>query len=90
MKKMNCRTDLPVLLLIDVNPRWQPEEIQEQLAMTDALLNSMREVGHPVNCIYMETEKLPESLFHYKAEEVIVFNLCDGVPGIPRSCALAA
>lgn len=87
---MDIRTDLPVVLLIDVNPRWQPEEIQERMATAETLLNSMRAVGHPVDCIYMETEALPELLFQYKAEEVIVFNLCDEAPGIPRSCALVA
>lgn len=90
MKTMDCRTDLPVLLLTDVNPRWLPEEIQERMAATRILLQSMREVGHPATSIYMETEDLPESLFGYRPSEVIVFNLCDEVPGIPRSCALAA
>jgi D-alanine-D-alanine ligase len=87
---MDYRTDLPVLLLTDVNPRWPPEEIQERITATGILLQSMRKTGHPATSIYMETEELPESLFGYRPSEVIVFNLCDEVPGIPRSCALAA
>ena len=87
---MDCRTNLPVLLLTDVNPRWPPEEIQERMTTTKILVNSMREVGHPVTSIFMETDELPESLFRFRPPEVIVFNLCDEVPGIPRSCALAA
>jgi D-alanine-D-alanine ligase len=87
---MDIRTDLPIVLLIDVNPRWQPEEIQERMTTAETLVNSMRAVGHPVDCIYMETEQLPELLFQYKAEDVIIFNLCDEAPGIPRSCALVA
>jgi D-alanine-D-alanine ligase len=89
-ESMDYRSDLPVLLLTDVNPRWHPEEIQERMTATGILLRSMWEVGHPATSIYMETEELPESLFGYRPSEVIVFNLCDEVPGIPRSCALAA
>lgn len=90
MKTMDYRTDLPALLLTDVNPRWSAEEIQERITATRILLQSMREIGHPATSIYIETEELPESLFGYHPSEVIVFNLCDEVPGIPRSCALAA
>jgi D-alanine-D-alanine ligase len=59
------------------------------LVMADALQNSMRKVGRPVNFVYMEKEKRPAPLF-YNTEEVIIFNLCDGVPGISRSWSLAA
>ncbi len=87
---MDCRTDLPVILLTDINSRWPSEEIQERMTTTRILVNSMREIGHPVTSIYMETGELPEPLFHYNPAEVIVFNLCDEAPGSPRSCWLVA
>jgi len=90
LPKNECRTGLPVMLLADLNPRWPPQEIQERTITTEILMNSLKEVGHPVTRIYLETDEMPEALFHYKPEEIIVFNLCDEVPGIPRSCALAA
>lgn len=87
---IECRQDLPVVLLADLNPRWPQQEIQERTTTTEILASSLIEVGHPVKSIYLEVDELPEALFHYKPEEVIVFNLCDEVPGIPRSCALVA
>jgi D-alanine-D-alanine ligase len=87
---IECSSDLPVLVLVDVNPRWEPAEIQDRITGAEILTLALQQVGHQVNCIYVEKDELPESIHQFHPEEVVVLNLCDEIPGIPRSCALFA
>ena len=90
MENLYSRTDLPVLMLSNVDHRWSLEEIRESVSLTDNLVRALQDVGHPVSSIYMETNNLPDLLRPYYPDELIVFNWCEELPGIPRSGALVA
>jgi D-alanine-D-alanine ligase len=84
------RTDLPVLLLYNVDRTWSQAEIRESVDLTDILVNALRAIGHPVTGICLDANDLPILLQPYNPDEVIVFNWCEEVPGVPHSCPLVA
>jgi D-alanine-D-alanine ligase len=84
------RTDLPVLALYNLDPQWTLEEIREAEEITQKLIAAMREAGHPVLAVPLEDCDLAAVMKDYDPRQYIVFNWCEEIPGIPRSCALAA
>jgi D-alanine-D-alanine ligase len=90
MSDLTCKTDLPVLVLYDVDPQWPPASIQERLEEVRLLIDALKAVGHPVNCARLENDDLTMLLNQYDPDKIIVFNCCEDIPGIRRSCALAA
>jgi D-alanine-D-alanine ligase len=84
------RTDLPVLLLYNVDYKWLPEEIDEVHAATKILSEALQNEGHPVEEIYLDNTDLPFLLRKYDPEKYLVFNWCEEFPQIPRSSALVA
>lgn len=84
------RTDLPVLLLYNIDHDWSQEEIRESVNLADILVSALRAIGHPVTVVCLEANDLPILLQPYHPDEVIVFNWCEEVPGIPHSCQLVA
>jgi D-alanine-D-alanine ligase len=54
------------------------------------MTQSMRATGHPVVCAQLENDQLSTLLSNYDPNEVIVFNWCEEIPGIPRSSWMVA
>ncbi len=50
----------------------------------------MQATGHPVIRARLEDDQLSSLLSNYDPNEVIVFNWCEEVPGIPRSSWMVA
>jgi len=90
MRNLACRTDLPILMLYDVDPLLPQDRILERLEEVQLLIDALKAVGHPVTSACLETTDLTSKMQQYNPDEVIVFNCCEEIPGIPRSCALAA
>ncbi len=84
------RTDLPVLLLYNVDESWTPAEIEEARHEAAKLAAGLREVGHPVTLVTIYDPDLITPLMRYAPEGYVVLNWCEGVPGIPWSDALVA
>ena len=90
MENLIRQSDLPVLMISNVDRRWSLEEIRESISLTDNLVGALQAIGHPVSSIFVETDNLPDLLRPYYPGELIVFNWCEELPGIPRSGALVA
>ncbi len=90
MRDLACRTDLPVLMLFDVDPLWPQNSIRERLAEVQCLIDALIEIGHPVTRAILETNDLDALLQQVDPEEITVFNCCDDIPGISHGCALVA
>jgi D-alanine-D-alanine ligase len=90
MNPMNDRTDLPVLMLYNIDYTWMPQEIEESVAESNRLQSAMQALGHPVTSIPISNADLATPLGNYDPNDYIVFNWCEGVPGIPHSDALVA
>jgi D-alanine-D-alanine ligase len=76
---------LPVLLLNNVDPSWPQVDIQLAIAMADRMAEAMHDAGHSVRHARLENDRLASLLSVYDPTELIVFNWCEEVPGMPRS-----
>jgi D-alanine-D-alanine ligase len=81
----NCRTDLPVLLITNLDPSWPLEVIQDYEAETHLLINAMIGVGHLIRDVCIQSADLEMALVGFSPDEYLVFNWCEELPGIPRS-----
>jgi len=82
--------DLPVLLLYNIDPAWEPGEQDEAVTATQELIEALRQVGHPVTPIQVNDLDLRRFLSPYNPDHFIVLNWCEAIPGIAHSDALAA
>jgi D-alanine-D-alanine ligase len=90
MANLKDYTDLPVLLIYNVDKTWLPHEIKESREEAAKLESGLRAQGHPVKSLTIYDTDVKTPLADYRPEEHIIFNWCEGVPGIPWSDALVA
>jgi len=86
----NCRTDLPALLLYNIDPSWPPQDIQDCYSAVHILKRALTEVGHPIQEVCVHSAELQEALEGFNPNEYLIFNWCEELPGIPRSASLVA
>lgn len=81
----NLRRDLPVLLLHNMNSEWTAEE--RRVAGEDVVMlgNALRALGHDVELLAVDDDRLEERLASFDPRDRIVFNWCEEIPGVPRS-----
>jgi len=84
------RTDLPVLLLHNLDWSWPQYDIEQCLEFADVLSRALQDAGHPVEQARLENDQLPILLKKYNPADLIVFNWCEEVPGILRSSWMVA
>ena len=89
---MNCnrRTDLPVLLLHNLDDSWESPDLDKALDEIDVLETAMRQEGHPLTNVPVYDADVASRLRHYDPDDYIVLNWCEGLPGVRRSEARVA
>ncbi|MGC8787972.1 MAG: D-alanine--D-alanine ligase family protein [Anaerolineae bacterium] len=90
MTAMHIRTDLPVLLLHDLDSTWAPNEIDEALRDVARLEKELHDLGHAVIRVPVSTADLGAYLIEHDPAQYIVFNWCESIPGVPYSEAQVA
>jgi D-alanine-D-alanine ligase len=80
----------PVLLLNNVDPSWPAEDIQLAIALADRMVEALSDAGHSVMRARLQDDQLSTLLRVYNPADLIVFNWCEDVPGIPRSSWMVA
>ena len=91
MKTMHGRqfgerqTNVPVLLLHNVDAKWRKREREEAHDAATKLENGLRDEGHPVTTITVDGPHLQLLLDGHEPERFVVFNWCEELPGVPRS-----
>jgi D-alanine-D-alanine ligase len=80
-------THIPVVLLYNMDLSWLSDEKEEIQGMTRLLKNGLKTLGHPVQTICVEDGRLERVMNNIDPEQVIVFNWCEEIPDLPRSCA---
>jgi D-alanine-D-alanine ligase len=78
-------TNLPVLMLYNIDPEWSRVEIKESKQILKTLSGAMQKEGHPVTEICLNNKDLAGLMKPYAPEETIVFNWCEEIPGVPHS-----
>jgi D-alanine-D-alanine ligase len=87
LKNYLTRSDLPILLLYNIDREWPAADIKESEQAAEVLGQSLREIGHPVTEARLEDSNLPHLLRSYAPEEYLVFNWCEELPKVPRSAS---
>ncbi len=82
--------ELPVLLLFNVDATWEAHEIREAFEETGRLAAEIAQIGHPLEVIPIRDADLLNRLNGYDPEDFIVFNWCEGLPGLAHSEARVA
>ncbi len=90
MNDLERRTDLPVLVLHNIDHSWEPEEIKTALNEIKIIESSIQAEGHPVANLAIEDADLQKHLKDFDPSKHIVLNWCESLPGIPRSEAMVA
>jgi len=90
MSFKRSRTDLPVLLLHNIDHAWDPADIDLALQEVARVESVLHTEGHPVTNVPLYDDDLHSCLSFYEPEQHIVFNWCEDIPGVPHSEALAA
>lgn len=84
------RTDLSILLLHNLDNSWEPSDLEKASEEIGALEKAIRAEGYPVTNVPVFDSDLASRLRGYDPNEHIVFNWCEGFPGVPFSEALVA
>ncbi len=90
MVSWRSAAELPVLLLYNLDHSWAVEERAVQAREIELLRSSLEQLGHPVTLLEIAGSTLLERLADFPAENWIVMNLCEEIPGFPHSEAEAA
>lgn len=81
----NRRHDLPVLLIHNMSPEWTSEEVRDAEQDVAALGDGLKALGHPVELLAVEDGRLAALLEPHDPRDLIVFNWCEELPGVPHS-----
>jgi D-alanine-D-alanine ligase len=85
MEPIQRRTDIPVLILHNIDPAWDLCEQATAYGAVKKLKTGLHDEGHPVVDVPVFNESLAETLQAYHPRDYVVFNWCEGLPGLPRS-----
>ncbi|MGA8055774.1 MAG: hypothetical protein WCA12_18290 [Burkholderiales bacterium] len=84
------RTDLPVLLVHNIDPAWPEVDIEYARTQALGVAKALRGVGHPVTSVTVRQPNLRRLLRRYSPEDFVIFNWCEALPGVEHSEALVA
>jgi D-alanine-D-alanine ligase len=83
-------SDLNVLLLYNLDPAWTSREKEEVVSVSARLYQALSDIGHPTTLLPLETADLASALKPFDPLSYLVFNWCEGLPGISHSEYLVA
>lgn len=85
MIQTSRRTDIPVLLLHNIDPRWDTPAVEEVLKDVRIMNDALVAEGHPVVDLPVKSPDLVKQLAPYDPREHIVLNWCEEIPTQPKS-----
>ena len=87
---METAVELSVLLVYGSDPVWDAEDRAESDRGSRRLACAMRRQGHSVSLLSLCDADLQKALLAYEPADVLVFNWCEGLPGVGHSEASVA
>ena len=85
MAQTKTRTDLPILLLHNVDQAWTCAEIEEVEQAAEHLRSAVVALGHPVVNAPLRDPDLPSLLRQFDPADYVVLNWCESLPGDEHS-----
>lgn len=85
-----CPSEIPVLLLFDLDANWSVQEQAEVCKVTSELGKALDTVGYQVILLPVRDSDLNNILSHYDPFQYVVFNWCESLPGVQRGEWLVA
>lgn len=83
---VNCPAeDLPVLFLYNVDPNWKKRDRISAIESNEKIYSALMDAGHPVIPVKVSGRNIGDILSRYSPKDVIVFNQCESIPGLPHS-----
>lgn len=76
---------IPVILLYSVDPDWTKEEKDEVIHLTNQLGQALIDVGYPLIYVPVADDDIASHLDCFNPADHIIFNWCEGLPGIEHS-----
>jgi D-alanine-D-alanine ligase len=81
---------IPVVLLYNVDPEWTKEEKNEVIKQSNELGDALKQTGYPTVTVAIEDDDIAAHLRPFDPGKYIIFNWCEGLPGIEHSEWLVA
>ena len=76
---------MKVLVLYDLDPAWDINEINDARNSCNVLSESLKSEGIDTYLEELNDPDLERILDRYSPDDTIIFNLCETLPGIPHS-----
>jgi D-alanine-D-alanine ligase len=76
---------IPVVLLYNVDPEWTQEEKDEVIRQSTELGEALQKTGYPTVSVVIEDDDIAGHLRPFDPGKYIIFNWCEGLPGIENS-----
>lgn len=76
---------MSVLLLCNIDPDWNPCEKEEVTSTYSRLCDALAASGYAIDLLPVVGAQLPERLSSFDVERHLLFNWCDGLPGVQNS-----
>jgi D-alanine-D-alanine ligase len=73
------------LLLYDLNPAWTADEKEEVAQAHSRLSDALSSAGYSIDPLPVVDRHFPERLRSYDSRNCVLFNWCDGIPGLRHS-----
>ena len=74
-----------ILFLYDLDPEWDDSDRIAAVESNEKMIAALKDAGHPVTSIELSDRDLDSLISCHSAEELIVFNQCESIPGIFHS-----
>lgn len=81
----DCRTDLPVILIYDVDSSWPLRDIKAKKDSARQLSQALADVGHPVEELCVQSADIQSAMRHICPDEFLILNWCEEFPGVSYS-----
>ncbi len=81
---------IPVVLLYNIDPHWTQAEKEEVINLSTQLGHALIDVGYPIVFVPIADDDIANHLHSFDPSEHIIFNWCEGLPGLEHSEWLVA
>jgi D-alanine-D-alanine ligase len=85
-----CHSEVPVLLLYNLDPEWSAHEQAEVIDVTSQVGKALDIAGFPTTLVPVTNSDLDSVLSDYNPLDYIIFNWCESLPGVHHSEWLVA